>query len=624
MGNVNTSRSSVALAAALLLASGLARSGDAPASDLPAPTRICDGGSPRLSPSGTRLLIVRSGLDLEVRDANRQPGTAEFAWVRDLATGREVRSPRSGEPVAFDGDDILVYADGTGVRLPGGERVTGYAKRPVDFGVSAEVWSSDGRRYAYVPRPNTPQDYEAAGPGKEWGIHLVEGDGASRYVPSPTRIEADSEGRLVFSRDGGLLFFHAVFLRNGNLPSARAGVLELATGMYTLLGEGVVGRPAGWGFGGAGFPFDARGRRVAFAMGTTPDEADVWTATVDGAAAQRRTADGGNTWGASLSPDGERVAYWRQDGDAPRADDERGPAPRLHVVALRADVAWRSASGGPVHGAGDLLWLPDGRGLLFASDGVVWRQDLPEFAAPPPTAPVVTRTRSRIDEVTVGLRSRDQQREEWALGEIRRRGAWDPAFVRPLRELLARAAIEHVYHAMTVVEILWGHDVLEAVPELVGVLRHDAEYVREFALRALLQWNVREVEPTLRALREDAPWPETRPYIDAALARFGAEDAWASLAKACEDPVDDVREAAVNSLGGLKDPRAVDLLIARLADTGHYMEAPKKDIGDLAASSLSRVTGQKFGRDSAAWTTWWSEVGRRLPVASPDGRGAPR
>ena len=107
-----------------------------------------------------------------------------------------------------------------------------------------------------------------------------------------------------------------------------------------------------------------------------------------------------------------------------------------------------------------------------------------------------------------------------------------------------------------------------------------------------------------------------------ALARFGDDAAWVAVRKRLEDEDPDARDAVVRALGHVREPRGVEILIARLEDDGFlYTTADGRIVvGHHAASSLATLSGRKFGRSKARWTAWWEDSDKRLPPRKGAGR----
>ena len=61
-----------------------------------------------------------------------------------------------------------------------------------------------------------------------------------------------------------------------------------------------------------------------------------------------------------------------------------------------------------------------------------------------------------------------------------------------------------------------------------------------------------------------------------------------------------VRAMAAWALGEIKDPRAVEPLIAALSDESH-------GVRKSAPLALREITGKDFGKDPAKWQKWWEK-----------------
>jgi HEAT repeat protein len=77
-----------------------------------------------------------------------------------------------------------------------------------------------------------------------------------------------------------------------------------------------------------------------------------------------------------------------------------------------------------------------------------------------------------------------------------------------------------------------------------------------------------------------------------------ARSRFAPLIDALKDINADVREAAVQALGEIKDARAVAPLIAVLKDEDRV-------VCYEAAETLEKITGQDFGDNQESWQSWW-------------------
>ena len=87
------------------------------------------------------------------------------------------------------------------------------------------------------------------------------------------------------------------------------------------------------------------------------------------------------------------------------------------------------------------------------------------------------------------------------------------------------------------------------------------------------------------------------------------------ILKALQDGDPKVRGNVANALGKLRDPGAVDSLIAAVKDGNPYVRV-------RAAWALEQITGQAFGDDSEAWQKWWDQ--NKETTRSDSGREASR
>ena len=173
-----------------------------------------------------------------------------------------------------------------------------------------------------------------------------------------------------------------------------------------------------------------------------------------------------------------------------------------------------------------------------------------------------------------------------ALGEIK-----DPRAVEPLiaaledEELRVRAAA-----AEALVKI--G---APAVEPLIAALEDEELRVRAAAAEALGQiGDARAVAPLIAALKDTDKY--VRKAATEALGKIGAP-AVESLSAALKDTDKYVRKAAAYALGEIKDPRAVEPLIAALRDS---------DVREAAAEALDRL-GWKPGKDESAGWYWMAK-----------------
>jgi HEAT repeat protein len=113
-----------------------------------------------------------------------------------------------------------------------------------------------------------------------------------------------------------------------------------------------------------------------------------------------------------------------------------------------------------------------------------------------------------------------------------------------------------------------------AVPPVVKALQDENRLIRMHAADLLRKWALDpEILPTVRA------W------------------AMKPLVTVLGDPDYHVRVVAIQALGSMKDPRAVDPLIESL-------RRGNSRIRGFAAQALRNVTGEDFGEEVEAWVRW--------------------
>jgi HEAT repeat protein len=126
------------------------------------------------------------------------------------------------------------------------------------------------------------------------------------------------------------------------------------------------------------------------------------------------------------------------------------------------------------------------------------------------------------------------------------------------------------------------------------------EYVRRYTARALGEIkDPRAVEPLIAALK-DAEWI-VREAAAYALGEIKDPRAVEPLIAALKDENEYVRKAAAYALGEIKDPRAVEPLIAALKDKD-------SDVRKAAAEALDHLGWKPAQDESAAW--YWANKGK--------------
>ncbi len=77
-----------------------------------------------------------------------------------------------------------------------------------------------------------------------------------------------------------------------------------------------------------------------------------------------------------------------------------------------------------------------------------------------------------------------------------------------------------------------------------------------------------------------------------------------------EDPDPAVRAEAIDELGELGDPWAIELLIEHIDDTAG-LSGSDNWVGGHAANALVAITGRPFSVDRSEWDAWWAETERQ-------------
>ena len=121
--------------------------------------------------------------------------------------------------------------------------------------------------------------------------------------------------------------------------------------------------------------------------------------------------------------------------------------------------------------------------------------------------------------------------------------------------------------------------------------------VQNIAVKVLVKIGAPVIEPIRAALGTADPKGPQFSYMAEVLAKLQRPDATALVDDLVRDERPAVREQAADVLGYSKDPSSVDLLIAALGDSD-------AGVRSNAADSLEKITGEKFGQDSARWAAW--------------------
>lgn len=106
-------------------------------------------------------------------------------------------------------------------------------------------------------------------------------------------------------------------------------------------------------------------------------------------------------------------------------------------------------------------------------------------------------------------------------------------------------------------------------------------------------------EPLISILKDKDFW-RGRQEASKALGELKDPRAVEPLIAALKDEMDPVQSSAAKALGKIKDVRAVEPLITALKDEN-------SDVQWEISESLTKITGQVFGRDQIKWQNWWKE-----------------
>ncbi len=172
-----------------------------------------------------------------------------------------------------------------------------------------------------------------------------------------------------------------------------------------------------------------------------------------------------------------------------------------------------------------------------------------------------------------------------------------------------------------------------ATDSLLEMLGDSSPHVREAASRALVGFSDKRIAPRAAKLLSDDSDSVRLAAITLLDDQLDPSTAPAIRKALEDDPAAGVRSVAAKALGGLKDEKAVDLLMNSLIEDGG--EGVRKEsatalgkIGDekavpaliegtndgykdvqlCAASSLKELTGEDFGRNYKEWKSWYTRT----------------
>ena len=329
------------------------------------------GGSPRVSPDGSRILITsdRSGTSQLYSIGTDGSGVKQLttdsagahsaSWSPDGArivfvTGTQIvvmSADGSGRRVVSDakGNQTPSWSgDGGGILFAGGDfpnisiqamNADGSSRRIVAPNVGGfdydPVWSPDGKRIAFV----------SASRGQGPRVYLMAADGSDRRRLTTLSL---GEERPAWSPDGAQIAFQAAGEQNG-VSDANIYVTTVSTGetrRITTHRRPFLDETPSW------FP---DGQRLAIQS----DRDGTWSTYViglDGIVKARLTRPA-NYYNPKWSPDGSSLAF-----ESTRDGKSAVYTVRVDGSSLFKVTAGTSSSGQP-------SWSPDGKRLVFSSDG---------------------------------------------------------------------------------------------------------------------------------------------------------------------------------------------------------------------------------------------------------------
>lgn len=588
---------------------------------------VCQGSAPLLAPSGDRMVFRRWVQDPELTDLRGNPCWNPETWVWDLARGRERR--------LVEGASALSWVDGKTLYLSTGAFVDAGTGKPSP---ERKPVSPGGRKNRTKLSPDGRRQVSAVS-GADNLLFVLE-SGETRTIPLGYPIYEDPEGFLSWSPDGTRLLFDLTFFRRGHVPIYRIGVVELATGKVIYVGE----RESchyNWGLRnleGTGFGEDLwnrQGDRFVFVTGRGHGEAELQIAGADGSGVRALTDDGKCKWCPVFDPAGRRLAY-----AAATWGGEDGTLSDGHIRILDLWTGEEERLRPPAKGTcGTLAWSPDGSRLYYD-----WREDgkllgrsileawLPRpLELPPGTAMVTKPLRTGAEEVLLALGSENPSVITWGTERIEE--VPRPEAILGLKTALHTCRkLDHGYATREVVSAIGQVGARELAPEVVAAL--DIAGARPTVIRLLARWKVEAAGEPLEKIVQDAVLEKVHlpegirkddiEYVVAqqlvagvdagwALVILGKDAAWNDLGHFARSKHRDVRIEVIDLLRDLRDPRSVDLLIGLVPDTEAHHLYRGGQLGDAAAASLKKLTGEDFGKDASRWSAWWKERAGKLP-----------
>jgi hypothetical protein len=611
--------------------------------------KIAEGRWGILSPDGKRFAFQRWGFSKDRVDKSGELERIAQAWVRDLAAAKDAKQKEwkltlEAIPCGWSRTGKLFLSSGSAVEWDKGTVVGPIAALPKQVDVEAAAWTADGRKIAYVPgsatqvfrgwNVTTVTRFDST--TTKCAVQVLEvGSDKPVDLPIAVNVMADQTNVLSWSPDGTRLHYDLVASVEGHGFSRRIGVYTVADGSVKQVAEmeetnGIPGLSLGWRFfdswADVGTPryggnvWDAKGSRFVYVHGTGGGDADLYVASADGAEVSRVTDDGETKWSPAMDPAGRRAAFLVGDADS----DGKPKRARLRVLDLSTGDSKDFALGREDGNAGSLAWTADGAKVLY---DVVGGMSPGCYAQTVPAARAGTPGTLRHLEITEAERVRRalisgrEARVEWGVETAKKR--WDAAYVAPLRTALHDwAAKDGDAAAIAVLDLLVEHDAKEALPEVREATKAKSAWLASKAIGTLVAWKAIEAMGELDALRLNSASPVVRVRAAGAMAALGDPRGLPDVEKAAKATEPEVRGAVSWALEDVRDPKSVDLLIGLVEDKA-MLDAWRPwihSVGDAAEWGLARLTGRTFGRDKAAWTSWWADEAKRVlpPPVDPN------
>ena len=589
------------------------------------------GACPRISPNGRFVAIRRHVREEEplIRGGPRDPKYIPIRndlWILDLKSQEEFLLREDCPQHNWLADDAIAVSPSevldprTGVQL------------------------SEGPRPARVTANGTALTYST---GRSDPIEC------SLNHPIVSDILSSEKGPIWISPRGTHVAFDLLFARSGAVPLRRIGIANLQSKQVLFVGESAYchynwGYQAQQRFRCDTDPWSRDGSYFAFVSGRGDGETDIFLATSDGEHVFRLTNDGECKWSPVFDSTGRRLAYF-----AAGWGGEDGTLRDVHIRILdiyTGEEQRMAPENDPGWGL-VLAWSPDGSELYHDwnrgdspryrdLNARIFRINFPQSQPVPEgstirSVPAV----SLEDQVIKALNSGISTRLNWGTIQSyqvptdRVRQAlcqalpvWMPRdypcagdIVVALKSMDARESASVIGQAILLPPEPFGIPAIlppEERKEYWEPYRTDALCE---SIATLLEWNLQGSAAHLREYLARFPDSEPAVYATGALAACGEPERWQQLTDYARNSNKEIRWRLAEILGLVRDPRSVDLLIDLIGDDEvvSMSTGDETQVGDLAAKSLTQLTGQTFGRAPAEWRNWWAHQNGILPDPFP-------